>query len=643
MVEDGVIIPGEPEWRVEAGRLEEVHVPPTLTGVLQARLDGLPEEERRALQGASVVGRVFWDRILEHINGALEDRITERGIADVLAELRARELIFQRETSAFAEAREHIFKHALLREVTYESVLKRVRKAYHALVAEWLTEHAGDRAGEFTGLIADHLELAGNESEACKYLIMAGKQAAGKYANKEAVGYLSRALNLTAETDPDKRYEILQDRAQVYGVLGNREAQEADIKILETIAEEMDNPVKQAETALQRAHYAESISDYQGSLQAAQSAVRIAQQTGNLEQEAAGYLAWGRALWRQPEYDQSNQKINQALELARRSGNQQLVGHALRHLGIIAMEHQQDIQLSNKYYQECLALHRKIGDRIGEALALNNLGVNSYSQLEFVQATNYIEATIVLCREIGFKLMEGVALSSLGEVHNILGEYQKAWNVYMQGLVIQRQLKDHLNFSDGLLRLGLIAVDINEDYQTARTFAEEGLSVAREIGNLLIEAFHLRLLAAAFTGLKKWSEAEELLEKSIEIIIKTDRQELIKYRWESLARLYMAQGLIDQAVQQVKLIMDEIKATEIKVQDFGVLRTLQTCCLVLNAASDPRFPQVLETAYNHLQNVAGKISDLNMRSSFLSNVPWNRGIIEMWEAEQEENKNPLIS
>jgi class 3 adenylate cyclase/predicted ATPase len=212
LVEDEVIVRGDPHWRVETSRLEDVIVPPTLTGVLQARLDGLPAEERKALQGASVIGRVFWDRVLEHINASVNEGITERGIANVLDDLRARELIFQRETSAFAEAREHIFKHALLREVTYESVLKRVRQAYHALVAQWLIEHAGDREEELTGLIADHLELAGKESEAYSYLIKAGKEAAEKFANEEAIRFFNRALELLMKLPdtPDRARQELE-------------------------------------------------------------------------------------------------------------------------------------------------------------------------------------------------------------------------------------------------------------------------------------------------------------------------------------------------------------------------------------------------------------------------------------------------
>ena len=60
LIEDGVIEPGEDHWRVEMERLAGVHVPPTLTGVLQARLDSLPAEERQA----SSTSRGCWTALL---------------------------------------------------------------------------------------------------------------------------------------------------------------------------------------------------------------------------------------------------------------------------------------------------------------------------------------------------------------------------------------------------------------------------------------------------------------------------------------------------------------------------------------------------------------------------------------------------
>jgi ABC-type oligopeptide transport system substrate-binding subunit len=199
LVEDGVIVKAEEKWEVEPTRLTEVRVPSTLTGVLQARLDRLPLQDRTILQQASVVGRLFWDRAVAHISEAAEEGIEEAEVLNTLTALRGREMVFQRETTAIAGAQEYIFKHAVLREVTYESLLKRLRKVYHGLVADWLMEQAGERAGEYTGLIADHLELAGRSPEAIEYLLEAGDRARRLYAHQEAIQAYERALTLLKE------------------------------------------------------------------------------------------------------------------------------------------------------------------------------------------------------------------------------------------------------------------------------------------------------------------------------------------------------------------------------------------------------------------------------------------------------------
>ena len=199
LVEDSVIVTGEDEWRVEPDRLAGVRVPSTLTGVLQARVDRLPLEERTVLQQASVVGRLFWDQAVARINESADEGLEPDTIADRLSTLRGREMVFQRETSVFADAREYLFKHALLREVAYESLLKRLRRVYHGLVADWLLEQSGERAEEYTSLIADHLELAGRTEEAVDYLLQAGDRARGLYAHQEAIRAYEQALRYLQE------------------------------------------------------------------------------------------------------------------------------------------------------------------------------------------------------------------------------------------------------------------------------------------------------------------------------------------------------------------------------------------------------------------------------------------------------------
>ncbi|MEO6103686.1 MAG: adenylate/guanylate cyclase domain-containing protein, partial [Pseudoxanthomonas sp.] len=151
LIDQGAIHTGEP-WKVNAERLLVTTVPPTLTGVLQARLDGLPAPERRALQQASVVGAVFWDQAL----AAVEAHALKHLPALVL-----RGLTLPRADAHLDGLREYAFRHQVLHQVTYDTVLKRHKREGHARVAQWLaslTDQASLRAGDFLGLAAEHFE-----------------------------------------------------------------------------------------------------------------------------------------------------------------------------------------------------------------------------------------------------------------------------------------------------------------------------------------------------------------------------------------------------------------------------------------------------------------------------------------------------
>ena len=163
LVDDGVLVTGEESWQVHMDRLVPNRVPPTLTGVLQARLDGLTAAERDVLQRAAVVGEQFWDAAVAALREPTSDRIDElEAISRLLQQLVEREMIVRQEKSAFAGTTAYHFKQAILHDVTYESVLLRRRRSYHGAAAAWLVAQAGQRAEEYAGLIARHYERAGN-------------------------------------------------------------------------------------------------------------------------------------------------------------------------------------------------------------------------------------------------------------------------------------------------------------------------------------------------------------------------------------------------------------------------------------------------------------------------------------------------
>jgi class 3 adenylate cyclase/tetratricopeptide (TPR) repeat protein len=136
LIDDGVIRVEADEWRVLPDKLLEAHVPATLTGVLQARIDALAPRERRALQQAAVVGHVFWDRALAAI---------DPDALDVLPVLLRKQLVVRRDAPAFDDTSEYAFQHNLLHQVVYDGVLKAPKRQAHASAgAFWSARAAVD-------------------------------------------------------------------------------------------------------------------------------------------------------------------------------------------------------------------------------------------------------------------------------------------------------------------------------------------------------------------------------------------------------------------------------------------------------------------------------------------------------------------
>jgi class 3 adenylate cyclase len=152
LIDAGGIVREGDRWRAKPG-IEDVSIPDTIQGVLAARIDLLAVEEKRALQAAAVVGRVFW-------TGAVGVVVDGQGPPEALDELldrvERRELVLSRLSSSMAGQREYIFKHVLTRDVTYESLPRRDRAEAHARVARWIEETVGERRMEFLELLAHH-------------------------------------------------------------------------------------------------------------------------------------------------------------------------------------------------------------------------------------------------------------------------------------------------------------------------------------------------------------------------------------------------------------------------------------------------------------------------------------------------------
>lgn len=182
VIESGLLHEGEDAYHLD-GPLNALAIPETLHDSLMARLDRL-QPVKEVAQTAAVIGRSFDHRTL----AALVDR-PEHELAEAMRQLVDAELIFRRGTPPEAT---YLFKHALVRDAAYESLLKARRVALHARLLDVL-ERRDDAAPE---LRAQHAEAAGLTERALGHWEQAGLRALARPAFKEAIASLENRIRL---------------------------------------------------------------------------------------------------------------------------------------------------------------------------------------------------------------------------------------------------------------------------------------------------------------------------------------------------------------------------------------------------------------------------------------------------------------
>lgn len=655
-------------------------LPRTIQGLILARIDRLPPERQLVLKVASVIGRTFTYSTLRYTLNQ-HTRLADAALDAHLEALSSLGL-----TPLYTSEPElsYTFKHIITQEVAYETLLFAQRRELHRTVAQWYEEQDVLSGGKDEAdllslsphlpLLVHHYHQAGDRAKERSYARLAGQQAAARFANKEAVSYFSRAIELTPPADLVARYELLLAREKVYDLLGERSAQSEDLAGLAKIAERLDDDRRRAEVLLGQARYAESTGDFVAAITAAQEAIRLAQQAGGLAQEASGYMHWGRSLWRQGDYEPARLQLERALDLSLLGELRQLEQDCLRNLGIVAAQRgdlphargrfERALSISREigdrrgesaalnnlgilchrtgdvagfedYSAQALHTYQEIGDRRGQGLALNNLGVASEQQAHYSWARHYYEEARQIFGEIGDQMGEGAVLANLGVVSHRLGDYSQAESYYEQSRKVCRKIGDREGEWEVLARLSLNATH-QQDYEAAHRQARQSLQIARDLGDDSMCAQALTYLGQALAGLGRWAEAAQSYEQALSRCRHLEEQGRALESLAGLAEVALTQGEADRAQRLVEEILDPLhlggpgmtaNPDEASLEGADEpLRIYLICYRVLQSQDDPRAERLLALARRLLQEQADKIADEQQRRVFMQ-VPLHQEIL----------------
>jgi DNA-binding CsgD family transcriptional regulator/Flp pilus assembly protein TadD len=529
-----------------AERGEITGIPSAIKAMIAARLDMLPPQERRAIQLAAVIGKVFWEGELRAL-GATGD------VTDHLEALVQREMLRSHHRSQMRGDREYTFKHDLVRDVAYETLSRADRRLLHSRLVGWIEVISGERVEEYLDLLAYHAFQAGTWEKALSFAQQAGERAQRLYASRAAIEQFTLALDAARELTLAPPVALYHARGQAYETLGDFEQARHDY-----------------EQALEAAHEAhDDVAEWQSLLDLG-------------------------ALWAGRDYLQTGAYFRQAIERARALADPKLLAHSLNHLGNWYLNVEQPHE-ALRYHQEALATFQTLSDRRGTAATLDLLGMASLLGGDLLQSAAYYEQAIALLREldererlpsslanlmlcggiyqtetlvpaaVGFaesQELGELALKIAGEIgqrsdeaytliHMAMflgprGEFARALEVAQSGLDIAEDIEHRQWMTAGHRVLGALYLDLLV-LSEAQQHLEQALALAQEIGSWFWIRNSSALLASVYIGRSDLAKAEALLTAApaLDAPPQTQAHRLI---WYVRAQLALAQGKPDRVL-----------------------------------------------------------------------------------------------
>jgi tetratricopeptide (TPR) repeat protein len=434
LIDDGLLRASDASgWEV-TGVVGSVELPRSIQGLIAARLDGLPDEEKALLQDAAVVGRVFWSGAVVALSGA-----GPADVRDALGRLRIKELVLLNDPPSFSDEFEFTFRHALIRDAAYDSLPKSLRATKHVQVARWAEAKAGARADEIAALIATHdlealryFDELGDVSaqrgvvqrDAYRWTMAAADRAAALWLPVEASRWYGEALALSESIglSAAERATIARDLYDAsFGTLTVDQSMSAARTALELFEESGDElQAGAAESWLIMPTFQQGRQEE--ALEHGRRAIARLEPFGETRELASALRQMGQLHWRRGESDVADGCLRRAEEIARHVGARDIQAEAMQDLGVsLSLSGRPGDALAT--LEEAFRLAKEVGDRLNLQRMYNNYAstLAGYGS-EYVRARAVAAEGVELGRRIGGVGWLAWIIGTLGEIDLALGD-----------------------------------------------------------------------------------------------------------------------------------------------------------------------------------------------------------------------------
>ncbi len=398
-------------------------VPQTLQGIVVARIDGLPEEEKQLLHHAAVLGKVFWTDGLAAMGGD-EPRVLD----DLLHGLERKEFLRRERRSSVEGARQYAFVHALVHDAAYGQIPRVERARAHRLAAEWIASLPGDRSEDRAEVLAHHLGRAieyGTAAglpiddllpDAVRAFREAGDRAWALGALREAARFYRAALE-RAGADADPQLLFLLGRSLVYTEnAGEEELTQAVDGLLAT------GDVETAAEALIALHEVRWVGGSTGTALLEQASELIGDET---ETRAGTYVigSLGRFYGLAGRSAEAVALDERAMAGAQRIGDRRLYAWALNNRGVARSNLGDEAGIAD--LERALEISLEIGS-VDVGRCRINLGSVLDDRGDLDAAWSHLSAGLEFAQAIGIRRFERIMTSELARNRLLSGRWDEA-------------------------------------------------------------------------------------------------------------------------------------------------------------------------------------------------------------------------
>jgi predicted ATPase/class 3 adenylate cyclase len=517
MIDDGLITFVDGCWQAPA-ELPDVRIPPTIHALLAARLDSLEREERAVIEPASVIGHVFAeDAVRELAPEPLKDQTPT-----LLGALSKKQFVRPDPTErVFQNA--HRFRHVLIRETTYDGLLKRARATLHERFVVWADRVNGDRAMEYEEILGYHLEQAyrylgelgplddhGHAlgADGARRLTSAGRRARARGDLNAAVSLLERAAGLLPELDP-ARLQILPELGESLIDLGRFEAAGSVLEEAREAALTVGDGRVQAEAELR--------------------ALLLELRTGATEH-------WS---------EQAVPRIEKAIGIFSAAGDHAGLARAYRVLGYVHGTACQYAEAAAAC-EQALEHARLAGDRKEE-----RVNATTYA-LAACWGPTPVDEAIARCEEIlgqvtTNRLSRGWVLCLLAHLHAMKEDFDTARELYRNGRAAMEEMGEGWYVAWTALSSARVELLAGEA-RAAEAELRRGFDLLEQMGERYLRSTLTALLARTAESQGRLDEAEELTKLAEELAGPDDVE--TQAAWRSVrAKIFIDRGRLEEAAR----------------------------------------------------------------------------------------------